>query len=173
MTVNFPDGVDAQGNASLWFLPAIADPSAPTLAEFAAGVNLSCAIDGFSAPSEQGSSQDIRYCSKQNFENPGRVTTTIDPIAYVYDPQDPTNNTEYKHYNVLKAGVKGYLVNRLGVDVNTAIAATDVVDVYPVTAGNQSRQAIDPSAEGSKIKILQKFFVTGPVAYDAVVAAGA
>lgn len=167
MTVTFPDGIDAQGNAALWFLPAIGNTTTgPTLAEFTAGVNLSCAIDGFSAPSEQASTNDIRYCSTQQFETPGRVTTTIDPINYVYDPQDPDNATEYKHYSTLVAGLTGYLVNRLGVNVNTAPVAAQVVDLYPVTAGVQARMAIDASAEGSKIKVTQKFFVTGPVKYD-------
>ena len=170
MTVAFPDGIDAQGNAALWFLPAIADPTSPTVSEFTAGVNLSCAIDGFSAPSEQASTNDIRYCSTQQFETPGRVTTTIDPINYVFDPQEPDNAIEYKHYNTLVAGSRGFLVNRLGMDVNTAPLAGQYVDVYPVTAGVQARQAIDPSAEGAKIKVTQKFFVTGPVRYDALVA---
>src|SRR4051812_11956234 len=120
MTVAFPDGIDAQGNAALWFVPALVNPLLPKLSELTAGANLSCAIDGFSAPSEQASTNDIRYCSTQQFETPGRVTTTIDPLNYVYDPQEPDNATEYKHYTTLTVGVRGFLVNRLGVDVNTA-----------------------------------------------------
>lgn len=171
MTVVFPDGVDAQGNAALWFLPAISNlTTGPTVAEFTAGVNLSCAIDGFAPTSDQTTTTDLRYCSTQTYEQPGRVTVSIDAISYVYDPQAPTNATTYKHYNTLKQGTKGYLVNRLGVGVNTAIAAAQVVDVYPVVAGAQGRQAIDPSAEGSKIKVTQKFFVTGQVIYDRAVA---
>lgn len=172
MTAVFPDGVDAQGNAALWFLPAIADiVTGPSIAEFTAGTILSCAIDGFSPSSDQSTSTDLRYCSTATFEQPGRVTVSIDPINYVYDPQAPTNATMYKHYTTLKQGVKGFLVNRLGKDVNLAVAVTQVVDIYPVTCGAQARQPIDPSAEGSKIKITQKFFVTGQVIYDRAIAA--
>lgn len=174
MTVYFPEGVDAQGNESLLWVPAIADTSAPKLTELTAtgAVNVSCAVRGFSPTAEQGTSEDIRLCSTESFENPGRVKNSIDDLDYVYDPQAADGSTTNKHYEVLVQGAKGFLVDRRGFNAQTeALAVGQKVDVYPVTLGAQRRKAVDPSAEGGKFEISQKPFVSGPVAKDAVLVA--
>jgi hypothetical protein len=174
VTVTFPDGVSSQGNASLWYLPAIVNITGTPkvlVSEFGAAtaVNLSGMIYGFTINVDQGTADDIRYGSTQTFEIPGRVKLTGDTLDYVYDPQAPTSAT-YGAYKNLKLNVSGYLVDRRGVDVNTAAAATQIVDVYPVKFGNQTRKAIDPSAEGVKFQISQRFFITGQAIYDVPVA---
>lgn len=174
MTEFYPEGVSALGNESVIFVPALADQDAPTVAELtdAAAVNLSCALRGFSPTSEQASVQDVRLCTREAAETPGRVSNSIDDVTYVYDPQnleDPDN----AHYAALKSGTKGFLVDRRGLDARTeAIAAGQIVDVYPVEMGAQRRVAVDPGADGAKFEIVQKPFVTGPVSWDAVVGAG-
>lgn len=177
MTVFFPEGVDAQGNESVIFVPDLADPTAPTVTELtgATAINLSCALRGFEPTAAQASVQDIRLCSREVYESPGRVTPTINDITYVYDPQaagqaDATN----AHYDTLVQGITGYLVDRRGLDARTVdILADQIVDVYPVTLGQQRRVPVDPSAEGGKFEVIQKPFVTGPPAWDATVVAGA
>jgi len=178
MSVYYPDGVDAQGNEAVIFVPTIADLDAPTVAELtgASAVNLSCALRGFSPGGDQGSSDDTRLCSVQQFESPGRFAPSIDDWNYVYDPQAEEDTPENKHYEVLKGGVKGFVVDRRGIASGmdgVPVAADQKVDIYPVTLGEQRRAAIDPSAEGGKFEITQKPFVTGPVRYDVEVAAGA
>lgn len=170
MTAVFPEGVVAQGNGAVWFVPAIADVNAPTVTELNAGWNISCAVDGFSPGGDQGTSTDIRYCSTQQFEIPGRQTVTIDAIAYVYDPQEPDNVEMYEYYTELTPGRKGYMVNRLGLPFDTPAAAGQFVNLYPVTLGARNDVAIDPSAEGTKIKVSQKPFVSGPVRRDVALA---
>lgn len=175
MTVYFPEGVDAQGNESVIFVPTLANPEAPTVAELtgATAINLSCALRGFEPGADQASVPDIRLCSREQYESPGRVTPTIGDITYVYDPQAAgADDPENIHYDTLKQGVSGYLVDRRGLDARTvAVLAAQIVDVYPVTLGAQRRVPVDPSAEGGKFEIVQKPFVSGPPAFDAAVVA--
>lgn len=179
MSVTFPDGVVAQGNELVIFVPTLANPAAPTDDELTAAgaVNLSCYLRGFEPTAEQASIADIRLCSKEQFETPGRVTNTINDLVYVYDPQDAgavTPGAENLAYHALADGTEGYLVARRGLDAQSvAIAATQVVDVYPVKMGAQRRVAVDPSSEGSKFETTQKAFITGPVHRDVKVVAGA
>lgn len=177
MSIYFPEGVDAQGNEAVIFVTTLADPSAPTVTELTGSdaVNISCALRGFSPAGDQSSTDDTRLCSTQQFESPGRFSPSIDDFNYVYDPQATTGSATNKHYEVMKGGVQGYLIDRRGIASGTdgiPVAAAQKVDVYPVTLGVQRRAAIDPTAEGGKFEITQKAFVTGPVLYDVAVVAG-
>lgn len=170
----YPEGVSTLGNETVIFVPALADPEAPTVEELTAetAIYLSCALRGFSSSAEQSSVSDVRLCSKEQYESPGRTTVTIDDLTYVYDPQaagkDQPDNI---HYDTLKEGVTGYLIDRRGLDAREdPIEDGQIVDVYPVEMGAQRRVAVDPSGdEGSKFEIIQKAFVTGPPAWDATV----
>ena len=171
MSISFPDGVDAQGNGAIYWVPAIADTAAPTVSEIAAGIDISCAVEGFGPTGEQGTGTDIRYCSTQQFQTPGRMNVDIPPILSVYDPQMP-DSPDYPWYSAMADGAQGYIVNRLGLPYTEPVAAAQVVDVYQVTLGDKTRVPLDPSAEGGKFKVSQKPFVTGPAVLDAVVGAG-
>lgn len=174
MTVYFPEGVDSQGNESVIWVPAIANPAAPKLTELNAtgSVNISCAIRGFSPESEQGTSDDIRLCSVETFENPGRVKNSIGDITSVYDPQAVDGAADNKHYEAMVQGAQGFLVDRRGLNARTAaLAIGQKVDVYPVTLGAQRRVALDPTAEGGKFEVIQKPFISGPVEKDVALVA--
>lgn len=173
MTVSFPLGISAKGNGAVWFLPAIADVAAgPRVSEFAAGINLSCAISGFAPTSEQGVVNRTRYCSRGTFEIPGTVTNTGPTLEYVYDPQDPESE-EYEWFATLAQGTPGFLVNRLGIDFEDVVAAGQYVNIYPTQAGVQVPVAIDPGADGDELRISQRFFITGDVTYGKAVRAAA
>lgn len=177
MSVYYPEGVDAQGNEAVIFVTALADPSSPTVTELTGtdAVNISCALRSFSPGGDQSSTDDTRLCSTQQFQSPGRFAPTIDAFNYVYDPQAATGAATNKHYEVMKGGVKGYLVDRRGIASGmdgVPVTAGQFVDVYPVTLGEQMRAAIDPTAEGGKFEITQTPFVTGPVQFDVPIAAG-
>jgi hypothetical protein len=178
MSVSFPEGVVAQGNELVTYVPTLTDPEAPTVDELtgAGAVNLSCYLRGFEPNAEQAVVQDIRLCSKETFETPGRVTNTINDLVYVYDPQDAgaeTPGSGNLAYHALAEGTTGYLVVRRGLDAQeVAYAADQVVDVYPVHMGAQRRVPVDPTSEGSKFETTQKAFITGPVHKDKKVAAG-
>lgn len=174
MTVVFPEGVRSRGNESVIFVPTLTDPEAPTVAELTAvtAVNISCYLTGFSPTGTQESAEDIRLCSEQIFEDPGDVQVSIDNVEYVYYPQAAAADPNNKAYEIMKRDVTGYLVDRRGLNARTAaIAAAQLVDIYPVRLGEQFRLPLDPSQQGGKFRITQKPFVTGPYLYDVEIAA--
>ena len=160
-----PTSVTSEGNVIVQFGPAIAATDAPKLTEASAtgAVPLHCALtkDGLVLGGDQESGTDDRLCSRQSFEIPGSYTDTLD-ITYVYNPQAtlPADNLAY---TTLKQGVTGFVVVRWGTPHETALAVGDKVDVYPVTAGIQRKQAPEANAT---LKTSQKLFVTGPVQRD-------
>ena len=171
MTIIVPDGVETLGNEAVWFVPAIVNTSAPTVAELTAGVPLQCALtSAFNPNGEQSSGEDVRLCSRDTFEAPGRNRVTIDALEYVYDPQAPEDTTEYKAYSMLEPGTKGFIVDRRGLAHETAWTAAQVVDVYPVTLGERNRVPVELGADGQKFRTSQKPFATGARVLDAVVA---
>ena len=123
MSLYTVEGVSTQGAETVIFSPTIANIAAPKLTEIGSGVvtalNLGYALRGFAPTGEQGSSEDIRLASVQTFENPGRAKLSIDDITYVYDPQAAPATASNKHYEALKEGVKGYLVDRRGIPATT------------------------------------------------------
>lgn len=165
-----PIGITSEGNVLVQFVPAIAAPGVPKLTEISAAgaVPLHCALtkDGLALGGDQQAGTDDRLCSRQTFEIPGSYTDTLD-ITYVYNPQAtlPADNLAY---TTLQQGVAGFVVVRWGKPWETALAVGDKVDVYPVTAGVQRKQA--PEANSS-LKVAQKLFVTGPVQRDVAVVA--
>ena len=170
MPIDFPLGIAAQGNGALYYLPAVVSTAAPKVTEFTAGINVSCAIDGFNPTTDQGTVAITRYCSTVNYETPGRVSYTGPTIQFVYDPQDP-ESAEYEWATTIAEGVTGYLANRLGVDVDTDIAIGQYVNLYPITAGPQVPVPIDPTAEGAELRYSQRFFITGPPILNVAVVA--
>lgn len=166
-----PPGVDAAGNSKLVFVKALADVSAPKVAEIKAGVDISCALYGFSPTFDQSTVSRMKYCSRQASESLGRVTVTIDDIEYDYNPQN-ASDSGYAYYASLVPGTTGWIIDRRGLDAKTVDWAADqLVDIYPVTLGARGRVAVDPSAEGEKLRTTQKVAVTGDVRYDVAVVA--
>lgn len=174
MTVVFPDGVRSRGNESVIFTTVMADPEAPSVAELTAAtaVNISCYVSGFAPQGSQESAEDTRLCSEQVFEDPGDVAISIDNVEYVYYPQATVPDTNNKAYELMKNGVTGWLVDRRGLNARTsALAAGQLVDIYPVRLGEQFRVPLDPGQQGGKFRITQKPFVTGPYLYDVALVA--
>lgn len=168
-----PPGIDAAGNSKIVFVQALADPSAPTVAELAAGTDLSCALYRFVPTGDQTTVSRAKYCYKQAVETFGRETWAIEAIEYDYDPQNLTA-PEYAYYAALQPGISGYIVDRRGLDARTEDwAAAQIVDVYPVRLGIRDRLPIDPTAEGETLRTRQRIAVVGDVLQDVSVAAGA
>lgn len=165
------DGVPADGNLKVLWVPAIDNTEAPTVAELTATgvVDLSCLItaDGFNRAVNETAINDQRLCHTQDGEAPGRSSETLD-LTYAFDPQS-TSVTDNAAYVTLKQGTKGHVVARYGMPWDEEIAADQVVDVIRGTAGRQAKQAI---AANDILKVNQKIFIpAGGVTPDAVVAA--
>ncbi|PZF98261.1 hypothetical protein C1I99_13830 [Micromonospora deserti] len=161
-----PVSVPSDGTLRVDYVPAIANTAAPTVTELtAAGAQaLSCyiTIDGWQPTGDQATVTDQRLCATQDFEQPGRKTKSL-TLVYVHNPTVPTSN---EAYTTLAEGVTGYLVARYGVPRTQAWAAADIVDVWPITAGEPMKNF---NGANSVHTVTQRMFVTGPVALDSVV----
>lgn len=160
----------ADGKVRVAWAPAIADTTAPTATELADAtiVDLSCYLtgDGFNPSLDEATVSDPRLCDVQTYERRGRVTRGLS-LTYIENPGDVDTN---EAYDTLVPGTTGYIVVRRGPDFDTAFAAADVVDVWPVEAGERSKLA--PEAN-SVLRVTQRMFVTGGVQTDVAVATAA
>lgn len=150
----------ADGNVKVAFVSTIADTTAPTATELATGTikELSCYLtgDGWNPGLDEQVVSDDRLCSTQTFEQRGRSTRSL-TITYI---ENPTSDTGNLAFTTLAPGTTGYLVERRGTAYSTAFAADDVVNVWPITAGEYLQQ---PPEANSVLKVQQKMFVTGTV----------
>jgi len=163
-----PVSVQADGNLLVLFVPTIADTENPTVGELTAGsvVDLSCYLtgDGFTPNTEEQTVSDERICSRQTFEQPGRYQDSLD-IAYVYNILSAVDDEARLALTQLRTG---NIVARWGQAFEDAVAAGDIVDVYPVKLGVPKKQ---PPVANSVLRIAQKPFVIGKVQRDVTVAA--
>lgn len=172
MTTPTPASLPADGNLRVTWVPAIADPAAPSAAVLngTSAVDLTCYLtpDGYAPATDQAVINDDRLCSTDTFEQPGRKTNTLD-ITYVFRGQD-ASAADNKAYTTMKENTGGFIVERWGKAYDAAYtngtAATttapavpaDVVSVTPVKAGVQMEL---PPEANSILKVSQKMFVTG------------
>lgn len=159
-------GTPADGNGLVLWVPAIANPAAPTVAELTAGtvkpLTYALAPDGFDHQTSVAIITSGRYTLAQALESEGVVTDTLE-VKYVYNAaQTDTAST------TLTTGTTGFVVKRLGVANGTAVQAGQKVTVLPVKCG--VKRDVPPTANTELMKI-QKLLITGTVNRDVAVAA--
>lgn len=176
MPVTIPTGVKAEGNLKVVWVPTIAVPTAPTVAEVTAVGTLDISFflmaGQFKPSGEQARGDDRRVGSKQTFETLGREKSTIDDIIYIADPQAAALAAGNKAMELFQPGVTGFFVVRYGLDAETVdLAATQKVDVWPQIFGVQNKVPLDENDEFAKIRITQPVAVTGIVRKQVAIAA--
>lgn len=153
----------ADGNVLVKVVPAVADLKAPKLTEVnaAAGVDISCYLtsDGYAPSVDQQVTTDERLCSTQTFEQPGRVSNSLD-LTYIDNTNSPNETTSNKAKETLAPGSTQVLVVRRGKAYDTPIAVGDTVTLFPIKPGVYQEMAPEANAV---LKIMQKQFITGPV----------
>lgn len=158
----------ADGNVKVVWVPTIADPDAPTVSEVtgAGAEDVSCYLTGagWNPGLSEQTVTDERLCSTETFEQVGRSQRTL-TIQYIDNPTSATDNVAFETF---VPGTTGYFVVRRGESYDTELASADVVDVWPVAAGQYS--PLPPEAN-SVLKVDQKMFVTGAVRIGVAVAA--
>lgn len=159
-------GTPADGNGLVLWVPAIANPAAPTVAELTAGtvkpLTYALAPDGFDHQTSVAIITSGRYTLAQALESEGVITDTLE-VKYVYNAaQTDTAST------TLTTGTTGFVVKRLGVANGTAVQAGQKVTVLPVKCG--VKRDVPPTANTELMKI-QKLLITGTVNRDVAVAA--
>lgn len=152
-------GTPADGNVAVWLAPAIADTTKPKLTELGAtAVDISCYLtsDGYTTSLDQQVVADERLCSVETFEQPGRVTRSLD-VIYIDNTNSPNESTSNKAKDTLVPGSVHYVVVRRGKAFDTPLAAGDKVTITPVKAGEYNQM---PPEANSMLKTGQKLFVT-------------
>lgn len=171
MPTTVPPGFVADASLRVWFVTTLANVTAPSLAtEINAGttVDATCYFtNGFTPDATAATITDDRLCLKVVLEDKGTTTWTMTDLNYIYDVQNAASVSN-KLYAALPEGATGYFVARYGLDVDTAAAAGQKVDVIPVKLGPKVKL---PPTRNTKGQVKQKPFVTGPVQQDVVVAA--
>jgi hypothetical protein len=147
-----PTSVIADGNVKLLWVPAIANPAAPTVAELTATsvVDITCYLTTMTITTDEQTVTDDRLCSRQTFSRAGSAQDTLE-FTYVYQGQEPTA-TDNKAQSTLLQGAVGYVAMRWGTAYEPAVAAGDIVDVYRLEAGVQRKQTPE---KNSSLKIAQ------------------
>ncbi len=158
------NGVAADGNGLVLWVPTIANPAAPTVAELTAGtvkpLTYALAPDGFDHQTSVATITTGRYTLAQALELDGTITDTVE-VKYVWknDGSDVASTT-------LTPGTAGFIVKRMGVSNETAVIAAQKVTVIPVKCS--IKRDVPPTANTELMKI-QKLNVTGTVHRDVAV----
>jgi hypothetical protein len=172
MTVVIPDGVVADGQVKVLWVPTIADTTQPTVDELTGVgvIDLSCFLssDGLATSADEQTITDERLCSTQTFTKPGRFTRGLQ-VKYVYDQQAAPNTDTNEAYETMKHLTDGYVVQRWGLDYETAVTAGDIVDVWPVTCGVQLKL---PPEANTTLKVQQTLHPRNAVQEDVEVVSG-
>lgn len=135
-----PTLVRAFGNESWAWVPAIADTSAPTIAELqaATGFNLSCSLfgeqEGITATTEKVT-LPRRLCETETFEVNGSTSYSAPDFLVSFDPQAAAGADGKKAWEAMDDLAEGFLVRRQGEPGTTDFATGDFVDVIPAQLG--------------------------------------
>jgi hypothetical protein len=154
-----PESVISDGNVLVLWVPALADPDNPALSELEEPtvLDVTCYFTdaGWQPNLAEDAATDNRLCSRDNYQKPGRKTYTM-PLIYVSNPVDAA---EDEAALTLLEGALGYFVDRRGVDFEQAVAAGDIVTVYPVTLGAQSDS---PPTANTPLTVMQNAYLRPP-----------
>lgn len=154
-TIGGPPAVDQSGNLTIWWVPSIANPDAPTAAEIGATgakrITYSFLPDGWNTTAPQEKNADERLTSKQIKQALGKISPDIADLRYV-DSTAADSATV-----LLAAGGAGHLVERRNVPNSTLIATGQKVRVYKVSLGAQAPTPVDGTG---------KFYMTQPVVVE-------
>lgn len=159
------------GNYKAVIIPDVADLSALSAAVLngATAKDLSCYFtgDGLAITVDEQTITDERLCTRQTFEQPGRVQYGAE-ATYI----DNTNGPYEEEYNdaveALAPGTVGILVTRRNLPFEDEFATGQKYNAYPFRAGAQ--REVPPEAN-SVSRSISKLFITGDVVVGGTVAA--
>jgi hypothetical protein len=152
------------GNVKATFVLTIANVSAPTAAELNAGVDLQEYItkDGLGIAPEQAAVDNTALASRDETEDAGTVKYSIELTVKRKDEA-----AEDIGWNTLTDRTLGYLVVRRNLPHETAYAAGQRVEVYPVRCGRPNMQ---PPELNAAQRFMSKLFNHTTADPDALVA---
>jgi len=162
-----PDGV-----IQVHFVPTIADTSAPTLAEIAAGTNLTSFLTraGIDTPDEGQEADSSDLGSERDKTVPSTISGSPQGEFWRQGDPDGGGPENDSAWTALARGTIGYIVIARfgGSGTAYAIAATDTVEVWPVRVSNRNNQRV---AGGETMRFQANFSLSDDPVYAATVAA--
>ncbi|MDR6868450.1 hypothetical protein J2Y69_003066 [Microbacterium resistens] len=162
-------GTAADGNGIVLWVPAIADPTRPTLAELTAPtvkrLTYGLARDGFTHETDIVKITSGRYTLAQALQYDGTVTDDV-TVKWVYNRTTPTAIEA----TLGAPGVSGNIVHALGYPNRHTFAEGDKLNaVIPVET---SIPKDVPATENTELMKEQRLNVVGEVAREVAIVAG-
>lgn len=174
MTVIYPEATPVQGNTKVVVVDTIAVLTAPDLSSEIGAVtslDISCFLrDWDPQVSFNTGNAPARVCTTVQLPVQGNTTFSPIEVRYVYDPQAADSTDDNKAKAKLVSGTEFYAVVRKGLDArNTAMAATQYVEVWKFRCGPQQRTR-SGTDEFSEYEIVQQLFPLTEPTYGQIVA---
>lgn len=150
-----PQLVTSNGKDTFWFVPAVADKTAPTALEVNAvtGLNISCYLwADFEGPT--GSTGKVTLprllCELTQYEANDVTTYSLSDISFAFAPQAAAASDGKKAWEKFESGVDGFLIRRQGIrsDADVAVTAAQFVDVIPVSIAEAFPGKTSTGADG-------------------------
>lgn len=168
MTSTVAQGVVSDGHGLVLWVPAIADPKAPTVAELTAPgvIDLTYLLfaDGFDHQIDVTTFETTRYTLAQIMEHEG---TRKDSITLKYPIEGKDSDVARI---ALARGATGWIVERLGTPNEDAVADGQYLSmVAPARTGIQKKL---PVAQNTEIGLEQALYPTGTVETNVFVGGG-
>lgn len=160
-----PGSTKTFGKEKWAFVSTIATPASPsagTEVNAASSLDISCFLyDDFDRPGKNTNTvtKKRRVCDTVQYQQIGVTQFSGGELTYSVDPQAVAGSNGKKAFEKLPAGTTGYLVRRLGIDVNTDFASGQFVDVFPVEVGPQLPGNMG-DGETAEAGITQTFVIT-------------
>lgn len=174
-----PQLVTANGKDSWFFVPAIANKTAPTAAEVnaAAGMNISCYLwaefEGVTSSTGKVTLPRL-LCEVNQYEANDVTTFTSTDLDFAMAPQAAAASDGKKAWDKFKAGgLSGFLVRRQGITADqtaSEAAAGQFVDVIPVEVGKAVPGKTSTDSSGA-YRATAPVAITGEPAWNVAVAA--
>lgn len=165
-SVNEGFGYEDMGTV-LW-VPTIADPTAPTLAELAAGTPITYDLygaSGYNLAVTETARPITRYTLAQQLSAEGTVAYVL-TLLYVFNRETPTD----AETTIGVRGTSGFIVHFLGYENGWEMAAGDkITDLVPVRTG---RSTVVPATANTEAHKTTQPSITGEVLHEIAIAAG-
>ena len=140
MTVTFPEAVSSQGRKKVVVLSsAPSSEAAATTTELSAGVESTMYFIGNFAPagSQNKGNGPRRVGERSQLQVLGNATYESPTLSYVHDPQGADADEANAVKTVLPVGGEVWIVERAGIDVDTAFASADKYRIHHLRLGEQ------------------------------------
>lgn len=160
-----PAAMDQKGNTVIWWVETIADLKAPKAsteigATSSTRVTHSFTTDGWTLTGSQATSPDERLALESPLESLDTLTQSFGSGMKYVNSTDPKSAAVVLKPTAPARSKSGYFVVREGISNGVVAAASQPVQVIPVTVGPQIRGAITGSGKST---FTQQAAISGPI----------